>query len=171
MTAGCLSETLAPLCRYVDFRRRLELAISELERTLAALSPERWRIEPYPLTGERGNTLLVLGEAGVFVISATYAPGHWDDIVTVNRLAAKVDARLRGYPGEVCPGIEDLPRADVARAGDVAASAAVFAPFPPVLAAAEGAHDARLWIVDCPQHLVLGDEQPGSWSGVNLAGG
>ena len=70
--AGWLSsETLAPLCRYVDFRRRLELAISELERTLAALSPERWRIEPYPLTGERGNTLLVLGEAGVFVISAT----------------------------------------------------------------------------------------------------
>ena len=46
-------ETLEPLCRYVDFRRRLELAVAELERRLAALPRDRWRIEPYPLTGER----------------------------------------------------------------------------------------------------------------------
>ena len=70
----------------------------ELERRLSVLPADRWRIEPYPLTGERGNTLLVLGETGVFVISATYAPGHWDDVITVNRLARKIQALLPGYP-------------------------------------------------------------------------
>lgn len=97
--------TLEPLCRYVDFRRRLELAVSELERTLSALPQDRWRVEPYPLTGERRNTLLVLGETGVFVISATYAPGHWDDVIAVNRLARKVGLLLPGYSGQVHPAI------------------------------------------------------------------
>jgi hypothetical protein len=69
-------ETLEPLCRYVDFRRRLEIAVSELQATLRRLPADRWRVEPYPLTGERRNTLLVIGETGVFVLSATYAPGH-----------------------------------------------------------------------------------------------
>jgi hypothetical protein len=68
--------TLKPLCRYVDFRPRLELAVAELGRRLAALSGDRWRIEPYPLTSEQRNTLLVLGETGLFVIAAAYAPGH-----------------------------------------------------------------------------------------------
>lgn len=97
--------TLAPLCRYVDFRRRLALAVSELERKLSVLPKDRWRIEPYPLTGERRNTLLVLGETGVFVISATYAPGHWDDLITVNGLARKIKSLLPGYPGEVRPAV------------------------------------------------------------------
>src|SRR5690349_7569650 len=43
-------ETLEPLCRYVDFRRRLELATSELEHRLSVLPRDQWRIEPYPLT-------------------------------------------------------------------------------------------------------------------------
>ena len=99
------SGTLDPLCRYVDFHRRLELAVTELERRLSTLPRDRWRIEPYPLTGERGNTLLVLGEGGVFVISATYAPGHWDDVVAASRLACKIQSLLPGYPGEVQPAI------------------------------------------------------------------
>ena len=99
------SGMLEPLCRYVDFRRRLGLAASELERRLTALPQDRWRIEPYPLTGERGNTLLVLGETGVFVISATYAPGHWDDVVAVSSLARKIELLLPGYPGQVRPAI------------------------------------------------------------------
>jgi len=98
-------ETLEPLCRYVDFRRRLELAVGELERKLDPLPADRWRIQPYPLTGERGNTLLVLGENGVFVISATYAPGHWDDVIAVSKLARKVQLLLPGYPGKVQPAI------------------------------------------------------------------
>jgi hypothetical protein len=93
--------TLEPLGRYVDFRRRLGLAVAELESRLARLPQDRWRIEPYPLTGERGNSLPVLGETGVFVISATYAPGHWDDVVAVNRLAGKIQLLLPGYPGKV----------------------------------------------------------------------
>ena len=99
------SETLEPLCRYVDFRRRLELAVAELERRLSGLPADRWRTEPYPLTGERGNTLLLLGESGVFVISATYAPGHWDDVIAASKLAHKVQLLLPGYPGQVQPAI------------------------------------------------------------------
>jgi hypothetical protein len=95
------SDTLEPLCRYVDFRRRLELATSELEAKLRRLPADRWRVEPYPLTGERRNTLLIIGETGVFVLSATYAPGHWDDVITVSRLAAKIQLLLPGYPGRV----------------------------------------------------------------------
>ena len=98
LAVGLSAETLEPLCRYVDFRRRLELAVAELERRLAPLPADRWRIEPYPLTGERRNSLLLLGETGVFVISATYAPGHWDDVIAVSKLARKVQvllARLR----------------------------------------------------------------------------
>ncbi len=98
-------ETLEPLCRYVDFRRRLELAVAELERGLSPPPAHRWRIEPYPLSGERRNTALVLGETGVFVVSATYAPGHWDDVIVVNRLAAKVQLLLPGYAGQVQPAI------------------------------------------------------------------
>ncbi len=97
--------TLEPLCRYVDFRRRLELAVRELEAKLSQLPAERWRIEPYPLTGERRNTLLILGETGVFVMSATYAPGHWDDVIAVNKLARKVQLLLPGYSGKVQPAI------------------------------------------------------------------
>jgi hypothetical protein len=97
--------TLEPLCRYVDFRRRLEFAAAELERRLSALPPDRWRIEPYPLTGERRNTLMVLGVTGVFVISATYPPGSWDDVVTVSRLAGKIQMLLPGYAGQVQPAI------------------------------------------------------------------
>ena len=93
--------TLEPLCRYVDFQRRLELAASELRRRLTQLPAGRWRVEPYPLTGERRNTLLVLGETGVFVISATYPPGGWDDVVTASRLGAKIQTLLSGYRGRV----------------------------------------------------------------------
>jgi hypothetical protein len=95
------AETIEPLCRYVDFRRRLELAVAELAHRLAPLPAERWRIEPYPLTGERRNTLLLLGETGVFVISATYAPGHWDDVIAAGKLARKVQLLLPGYAGQV----------------------------------------------------------------------
>jgi hypothetical protein len=95
------ARTLEPLCRYVDFHRRLSLAVSELERRLAALQQERWRTEPYPLTGERRSTLSVIGERGVFVISATYAPGHFDDVITVSRLARNIQMLLPGYPGRV----------------------------------------------------------------------
>jgi hypothetical protein len=101
----CPPEALEPLCRYIDFHRRLEMAVSELRARLAQLPADRWRIEPYPLTGERRNTLLVLGETGVFVISATYAPGHWDDVITVSTLARKVQALVPGYDGEVRPAI------------------------------------------------------------------
>ena len=93
--------TLEPLCRYVDFQHRLELAASELSRRLAQLPDDRWRVEQYPLTGERRNTLLVLGRTGVFVISATYSPGGWDDVVTVSRLGAKIQTLLPGYCGRV----------------------------------------------------------------------
>ena len=98
-------ETLEPLCRYVDFRRRLELATAELEHRLSVLPRDQWRIEPYPLTGERRNTLMVLGPTGVFVISATYPPGSWDDVVAVNRLAGKIQMLLPGYGGQVRPAI------------------------------------------------------------------
>ncbi len=105
VAAGLRPETLEPLCRYVDFRRRLELAVSELERRLSGLPADRWRIEPYPLTGERRNTLLLLGGTGVFVISATYAPGHWDDVIAASKLARKVQLLLPGYAGQVQPAI------------------------------------------------------------------
>ena len=94
-------DALAPFCRFVDFQRRLEIAASELRATLSQLPAARWRIEPYPLTGERRNTLLILGETGVFVISATYSPGDWDDVVTVSRLGAKIQTLLPGYCGRV----------------------------------------------------------------------
>ena len=97
--------TLEPLCGYVNFRRRLVLAVSELERKLAELPHDRWRVEPYPLTGERRNSVLVLGETGVFVISATFAPGNWDDLVTVSQLARKIQLLLPRYCGEVQPAI------------------------------------------------------------------
>ena len=95
------SQALEPLCRFIDFQRRLEIAASELRATLLQLPAARWRIEPYPLTGERRNTLLILGETGVFVISATYSPGDWDDVVTVSRLGAKIQTLLPGYCGRV----------------------------------------------------------------------
>ena len=94
-------DALAPFCRFVDFQRRLEIAASELRATLSQLPAARWRIEPYPLTGERRNTLLILGETGVFVISATYSPGDWDGVVTVSRLGAKIQTLLPGYCGRV----------------------------------------------------------------------
>ena len=105
-SAGRLApETLGPLCRYVDFRRRLVLAAAELEHRLSVLPRDQWRVEPYPLTGERRNTLMVLGPTGVFVISATYPPGSWDDVVAVNRLAGKIQMLLPGYGGRVQPAI------------------------------------------------------------------
>jgi len=99
------SETLEPLCRYVDFRRRLELAARELAAQLVQLPAARWRIEPYPLTGERRNTFVIIGETGIFVTSATYAPGHWDDVVAASRLASKIQDLLPGYDGPVQPAI------------------------------------------------------------------
>lgn len=105
LVMGLPREALEPLCRYVDFHRRLGLAVSELERRLSVLPADRWRVEPYPLTGERRNTLLLLGENGVFVICATYAPGHWDDVIAASRLAGKVQLLLPGYCGEVRPAI------------------------------------------------------------------
>jgi hypothetical protein len=97
--------TLEPLCRYVDFRRRLEAAAAELEAQLRQLPAARWRIEPYPLTGERRNTLLIVGETGIFVISATYAPGHWDDVIAVSKLARKIQLLLPGYRAQVQPAL------------------------------------------------------------------
>jgi hypothetical protein len=105
MLARLSPGTLEPLCRYVDFRRRLELAVGELAVRLGQLPADRWRIEPYPLTGERRNTLLIMGETGIFVISATYAPGHWDDVIAVNRLAGKIQWLLPGYSGQVQPAV------------------------------------------------------------------
>jgi hypothetical protein len=99
------SETLEPLCRYVDFRRRLELAARELAAKLVQLPADRWRIEPYPLTGERRNTFVIIGETGIFVISATYAPGHWDDLIAVTKLATKIQRLLPGYSGQVQPAV------------------------------------------------------------------
>ena len=104
MLARLSPGTLDPLCRYVDFRRRLEVAAGELAVRLAQLPADRWRIEPYPLTGERRNTLLIMGETGIFVISATYAPGHWDDVIAANRLADKIQQLLPGYRGQVQSG-------------------------------------------------------------------
>jgi hypothetical protein len=98
-------DALEPLCRYIDFQRRLELAASELRTRLARLPASRWRIEPYPLTGERRNTFVILGETGIFVVSATYAPGHWDDVIAVSRLAGKIQVLLPGYGGQVRPAI------------------------------------------------------------------
>jgi hypothetical protein len=98
-------QTLGPLCRYVDFRRRLAVAAAQLEATLRQLPCAGWRVEPYPLTGERGNSFLVLGETGIFVLSATFAPGHWDDVITVSRLAGKIQELLPGYDGHVHPAI------------------------------------------------------------------
>ncbi|MGA2926833.1 MAG: hypothetical protein ABSG43_12705 [Solirubrobacteraceae bacterium] len=94
-------DALKPLCRFVDFQRRLELAAYELRVRLAQLPTARWRIEPYPLTGERRNTFVILGETGIFVVSATYAPGHWDDVIAVSRLASKIQVLLPGYGGPV----------------------------------------------------------------------
>ena len=99
------SETLEPLCRYVDFRRRLELAAGELAAKLVQLPADRWRIEPYPLTGERRNTFVIIGETGIFVVSATYAPGHWDDVIAVTKLARKIQRLLPGYSGQVQPAV------------------------------------------------------------------
>ncbi len=99
------SHALDPLCRFVDFQRRLELAASELRARLSPLPAARWRIEPYPLTGERRNTFLILGETGIFVVSATYSPGHWDDVIAVSRLASKIQVLLPGYGGPVQPAI------------------------------------------------------------------
>ena len=105
MPARLSPETLEPLCRYVDFRRRLELAAGELSVRLGQLPADRWRIEPYPLTGERRNTFLIMGETGIFVVSATYAPGHWDDVIAVSRLAGKIQRLLPGYRGQVQPAV------------------------------------------------------------------
>jgi hypothetical protein len=99
------ADALEPLCRFVDFQRRLELAASELRTRLSQLPAARWRIEPYPLTGERRNTFVILGETGIFVVSATYSPGHWDDVIAVSRLASKIQVLLPGYGGPVQPAI------------------------------------------------------------------
>jgi len=63
-----------------------------------------------PLTGERRNTLLIMGETGIFVISATYAPGHWDDVIAVNRLAGKIQWLLPGYSGRSSRGLPPVCR-------------------------------------------------------------
>ena len=87
----------------VVLRRSRQLA--ELRARLSQLPTARWRIEPYPLTGERRNTFVILGETGIFVVSATYSPGHWDDVIAVSRLASKIQVLLPGYGGPVQPAI------------------------------------------------------------------
>ena len=87
----------------VVLRRSRQLA--ELRARLSQLPAARWRIEPYPLTGERRNTFVILGETGIFVVSATYSPGHWDDVIAVSRLASKIQVLLPGYGGPVQPAI------------------------------------------------------------------
>jgi hypothetical protein len=67
------SQALEPLCRFVDFQRRLELAASELRARLSQLPAARWRIEPYPLTGERRNTFVVMGRRAY---SSSAPPTH-----------------------------------------------------------------------------------------------
>ena len=100
------SQALEPLCRYVDFQRRLQRrGVGAQGHGSPQLPAARWRIEPYPLTGERRNTFVILGETGIFVVSATYAPGHWDDVIAVSRLASKIQALLPGYGGPVHPAI------------------------------------------------------------------
>jgi hypothetical protein len=90
----CLrSGTLEPLCRHVDLRRRLEIAVEELESRLGGLSSGRWRVEPYPLSGGRRDTLLILGSTGVFVVRATYPPGD-----------------RRNLPAHRCQVARELPR-------------------------------------------------------------
>ena len=98
-------ETLQPLCRRVDYCRRVDTAVEELERRLAGLPSSSWRIERYPLSGGRRDTPLILGASGVFVVSATYPPGDWDDVLAVNRLARGVRSLLPGYAGGVPAGI------------------------------------------------------------------
>lgn len=49
--------------------------------------------------------MLLLGETGVFVIIATYAPGHWDDVVAASKLARKVELLLPGYQRHIQPAI------------------------------------------------------------------
>jgi hypothetical protein len=45
VAAGTLSaKTLQPLCGYADFRRRLKLAVAELEPGLSPLPANRWRV-------------------------------------------------------------------------------------------------------------------------------
>jgi len=48
---------------------------------------------------------VILGETGIFIVSATYAPGHWDDVIAVSRLASKIQVLLPGYGGPVHPAI------------------------------------------------------------------
>lgn len=98
-------EALELLGRQLDFRLRLEVAVDQVASILRALPADRWRLAPFPLPGDRGNSLLLVGETGVFVLSATFAPGHWDDIVTVHRLAAEIQWLLPGYAGQVVPAI------------------------------------------------------------------
>ena len=51
------SEALEPLCRFVDFHRRLDLAASELRARLAPLPAARWRVEPYRLPASGATRL------------------------------------------------------------------------------------------------------------------
>jgi hypothetical protein len=99
------ARALEPLSRFVDFQRRLDLAAAEVRVRLAALPAERWRVEPYPLTGGRGSAFVVLGETGFFVISATFTAGHWDDVIAASMLAAEIQALVPGWGGRVQPAI------------------------------------------------------------------
>ena len=57
-------------------------------------------------TWDTGGSATVLGgwlsvDGAMADASATYAPGHWDDVVTVHRLASKIKFLLPGYEGAV----------------------------------------------------------------------
>ena len=66
-----------------------ELAASELRVT--ALAVARGSVADRALPAHRRAPQHASGprETGVFVISATYPPGDWDDVVTVSRLASE----------------------------------------------------------------------------------
>jgi hypothetical protein len=52
----------------------------------------------------------------VFVISATYAPGHWDDVTAASNPARKIQLLLPGYPGQVHPWGRHRARGNAGRA-------------------------------------------------------
>lgn len=95
-------ETITPLAQHVDLRRRLEYAGDELLKTLKRLPHTQFRVEPFPLAGDRRNTFLVLGPTGVFVIVGSHSAGaQWEDLVYVHGLGASIQALLPGWRGEV----------------------------------------------------------------------
>ena len=106
---------LKPLCAQVDRRRQLQMDAAELEARLSALPVGRWRIVACPVAGDRGNSLLILGETGVFVVGATSRAGHFDELLVVSELAQKVQSLLPGYTGVVQAAVCDPHSAQAPR--------------------------------------------------------